>query len=91
MNEQREVFFTGRVQGVGFRFTTCRLAKQFNVSGFVRNLPDGRVHLVVEGNRDAINGMLAAITRTMCSHIAALDQKHGEATGEYNCFEITHF
>ena len=47
--ERRIVHYTGRVQGVGFRFTTCRLAESFAVAGRVKNLPDGRVRVVVEG------------------------------------------
>ena len=39
------VYFSGRVQGVGFRFTTLQVAKEFEVAGFVSNLPDGRVRL----------------------------------------------
>ena len=48
--QQREIHYAGRVQGVGFRYTVRSLAARFDVTGFVRNLPDGRVHLVVEGD-----------------------------------------
>lgn len=47
--ERRTIIFTGRVQGVGFRQTTWSLAREFEVAGYVRNLADGRVELVVEG------------------------------------------
>ena len=43
----KNVFYSGRVQGVGFRYTTKRLAEEFDVSGWVRNLPDGRVELLI--------------------------------------------
>ena len=43
----RQIFYTGRVQGVGFRYATKRLAMEFDVIGWVRNLPDGRVELQV--------------------------------------------
>ena len=46
---RRRVYFSGRVQGVGFRFTCQSLARGFEVAGYVRNLPDGRVELVAEG------------------------------------------
>ena len=46
---QREVYYAGNVQGVGFRYTARCAAAGLDVTGFVRNLPDGRVHLVVEG------------------------------------------
>ena len=61
--EQREVYYSGRVQGVGFRYTVRSLASRMAVTGFVKNLPDGRVHLVVEGspgrNRRASGGKSA--------------------------------
>ena len=47
--ERRVVHYSGRVQGVGFRYTVRTLATRFAVTGFVRNLADGRVQLVVEG------------------------------------------
>jgi acylphosphatase len=43
----KQVFYSGRVQGVGFRYTTKQLAAGFDVTGWVRNLPDGRVELLV--------------------------------------------
>ncbi|RYD35664.1 MAG: acylphosphatase [Verrucomicrobiaceae bacterium] len=42
----RQVFYTGRVQGVGFRYTTKQVAAGYEVSGWVKNLPDGRVELL---------------------------------------------
>ncbi len=44
----RHIFYTGRVQGVGFRYETKNIAKGFEVTGWVRNLPDGRVELFVQ-------------------------------------------
>ena len=58
--EQREVYYSGRVHGVGFRYTVRSLASRLAVSGFVKNLPDGRVHLVVEGPPGEIDGAFAA-------------------------------
>ena len=51
--ERRRVVFSGRVQGVGFRFTCQSLARGFDVAGYVRNLADGRVELVAEGEPSA--------------------------------------
>ena len=52
-------FFSGRVQGVGFRYTVKSLATGFEATGMVRNLPDGRVAAVFEGDREKIDSMLA--------------------------------
>ena len=67
--QRRHVFFSGRVQGVGFRFTCQSLARSFPVVGYVRNLPDGRVELVAEGDPDELDAFLAAIHREMGSLI----------------------
>jgi len=59
--ERRRVHFSGRVQGVGFRFTAQRLALGFEVVGYVRNVPDGRVDLVAEGESPVLDAFLNAI------------------------------
>jgi len=67
--ECRRVFYSGRVQGVGFRFTTQHLARGFDVAGYVRNLPDGRVELVAEGAPAEIDGLLEAVRDELGPHI----------------------
>ena len=52
------VYFEGRVQGVGFRMTTARLAKNHDVAGVVKNLPDGRVQLIAEGGAGVVRCLL---------------------------------
>ena len=86
--QQREVYFSGRVQGVGFRQTTSTLAKQFAVTGFVKNLPDGRVQLVVEGQPKEIESFLAAIRKEMGRNITNTEEKTSPATGEFQGFGI---
>ncbi len=66
---RRRVNFSGRVQGVGFRFTCLSLARGFEVGGHVRNLPDGRVELVAEGEESELDGFLSAIEREMAAYI----------------------
>lgn len=56
-----EIFYSGHVQGVGFRYTAKSVAAGFEVCGIVRNLPDGRVELVVEGAREELEAFRAAI------------------------------
>ncbi len=67
--QRREVHYSGRVQGVGFRYTACRIALQFAVTGYVKNLPDGRVELVVEGRPQEIEAMLQAVRAEMGRYI----------------------
>jgi acylphosphatase len=66
---RRRVYYSGRVQGVGFRYTTQRMAQEHAVAGYVRNLPDGRVELLAEADSEAIEGLLAAIRRQMNEYI----------------------
>jgi acylphosphatase len=63
--ERRRLIYSGRVQGVGFRFTAQRLAARFPMTGYVRNLPDGRVELVAEGEPESVSAFLAAIQSEM--------------------------
>ena len=65
----RHVIYRGRVQGVGFRYTTRDVAGGFAVAGFVRNLSDGSVELVAEGEADQVEAFLAAIEDRMVGYI----------------------
>jgi acylphosphatase len=86
--ERREIRFTGRVQGVGFRYTTSRIAEQFPVTGWVRNLADGSVQCVVEGATDEIERFLAAVRTSMADNIAEAEVRPAPATGEFDGFTI---
>jgi len=57
----KHVFYEGRVQGVGFRYTVRQLAKGYDVIGWVKNLPDGRVELLAGGQSEEVKGLLEAI------------------------------
>ena len=88
--ERREVRFTGRVQGVGFRYTTQRLARGYQLTGFVQNLPDGKVLLVAEGDAAEIDGFLAAIRAEMGSHIDHTHVLRSDYQGSFREFEIRY-
>ncbi len=64
----RQAFYTGRVQGVGFRYSTKQIAMGFDVTGWVRNLVDGRVELQVRGDADEVEDFLIEIREN--SHLA---------------------
>ena len=63
------ITFTGRVQGVNFRWTACRVAERFNVAGWVRNEPDGSVRCLVEGDRGELDGFVKAVEEAMAGCI----------------------
>ncbi len=66
---RRRICFFGHVQGVGFRYITCSVARGFCVNGYVRNRPDGSVELVVEGESQEIQRFLDSFCDLMSSHI----------------------
>ena len=88
MNERRRVFYSGRVQGVGFRYTAQSTAKLFPLTGWVRNLPDGRVELLAEGAAEEIDTYLRRVAEIMGTNIQAVEQYVEKATGEFRGFEI---
>lgn len=90
MNERREIHYQGRVQGVGFRYTAAQIARGHEVAGFVRNLPDGRVHVIVEGESSAVAGFLDELAETMRGNIRSTSVDVRPATGEFVDFDIRH-
>ncbi len=86
--ERRRVLYRGRVQAVGFRWTTRRIAARHQVSGWVRNLPDGLVELVAEGEPSELEAFLQEIRQHFSANIDEETQSSAEATGEFAGFSI---
>lgn len=86
--ELREVWYAGHVQGVGFRYTVLGLARRTAVTGYVRNLPDGRVHLVVEGDVQELDQFLETVAERMQGYIRDTLQDRRPATGQFRGFEL---
>lgn len=80
------VLYSGRVQGVGFRATAVTLAQEFPVAGYVRNLADGQVELLAEGDRDQVIAFLAAVRGYWGQAIRDEDADWRPATGAYSGF-----
>ncbi|EEF57276.1 acylphosphatase [Pedosphaera parvula] len=90
MNRCRlQIFYEGRVQGVGFRYSVKSIASGFEVTGTVKNLADGRVELVAEGTKDELNAFQHAIRESELGHfIQNEDVEWGEPWGNIRGFEI---
>jgi acylphosphatase len=83
------VFYSGRVQGVGFRFQTKSVAAGFDVTGVVRNLADGRVEVTAEGSPEELKAFQEAVRESGLGPMIRDEQvSWSEATGEYRGFEI---
>lgn len=90
-SEQRStVHYSGNVQGVGFRYTTRSIAQSFAVTGYVQNLPDGRVKLVAEGTKREVDAFLNDVRERFSGHLRDERTDVGPATGEFSGFEIQH-
>lgn len=87
--EQLQVFYTGRVQGVGFRATVKRVAHGYDVTGVIRNLPDGRVELVAEGDPPELEAFRQGIRDSgLGRFIRQEDARQTAALNEFRGFEI---
>ena len=82
----RQYLFAGRVQGVGFRYSTKNLAKGFDVLGWVKNLPDGRVELQIQGDEEELDEFIQELQDSPLGHhiqdqeertVPLLDNVHG--------------
>jgi len=88
--ERRTYYFSGRVQGVGFRYTVANVAIQHDVRGYVKNLTDGRVELTVEGHEPEIDLLVDEVGQRMQGFIRKIDHSSMPATGEFEQFYIRH-
>ena len=89
--KRAHVFIEGNVQGVGFRHFTRTNARRQNVNGWVKNLADGRVEAIFEGNEDSVNTMIDLVKdgpRT--SRVTNVDVEWEEPQNEFNNFQVTY-
>jgi acylphosphatase len=84
----RMVIYSGKVQGVGFRATTAEIARDYPVTGWVKNLDDGRVQLLVEGPEEAVDKFLKKVHDRWKDNIEKEEVKKQEASGKYKSFDV---
>ena len=81
--------YGGRVQGVGFRFTTQRYATEIGVTGYIKNLWNGQVEIVAEGEREKVKAFLEKIKSSPLSrYINDVETDYSEYTGQFTGFNI---
>ena len=90
MQKKFKALFSGMVQGVGFRFTAERIARRFEVMGYVRNLPNGKVELVAEGGEPVLKDFLKAVCESpVAAYIRDIETQWSEPEGKFTRFSIT--
>ncbi len=89
MKRRVQVYYSGMVQGVGFRFTAERIAQGLSLAGWVKNLADGRVELLCEGEEAALSDLLKKIKGgIMKRYVETAEVSWSGATGEFKDFQI---
>jgi len=89
--ERLHAYVSGRVQGVFFRSNTRKEAKKLGLSGWVRNLSDGRVEVVAEGERELLEELLRYLHRgPSFARVDKVEAKFEKATGEFKGFEVRY-
>lgn len=82
------VHFSGRVQGVGFRYSVLQVAKEYDVAGWVQNLTDGRVRLEVEGTPGDIDELVEAIEERMAGYVRQVERATATRLPQFSGFAI---
>ncbi len=88
--QRSEVYYSGQVQGVGFRYTTQQIASRFDVTGFVQNLSDGRVYVVVEADSVETKRFLREIAERLGGYISDVKIAELAPSDEFAGFSIRH-
>lgn len=88
MNKRVHIYYEGRVQGVGFRFTAEYIAQDLKITGWVKNLSDGRVELLAEGPEDSLQELLTRIKTRMGPYIFNQSVKWEEYEGKFKDFGL---
>lgn len=90
MTVRWHVWFSGRVQGVGFRFTCVQQSKRHDVAGWVKNLIDGQVEMVVEGTPQGIENYLQDVAESTYGRVDKKRVIKSAATGEFFAMSVVH-
>ena len=90
MSSQAHIFYSGRVQGVGFRYTVLRYAHSLKLKGWVSNLSDGRVEMVVEGSAEQIEELCGEVEKYFTGYIKNKNFTITNSEEVFTDFQIRH-
>lgn len=87
-NYRLQVWYSGRVQGVGFRWKAAETAKGYDVCGYVENLDDGRVHLCAKGEKSEVRAFADRLAEVMGDFIRSVDEREDLCDTQFRGFKI---
>ena len=85
----KHIIFTGQVHGVGFRFTAFNTANRHQLTGFVRNLPDGAVEMLAQGTAGAVDDCIRDIEEEFSGYVSETKIEETPPNPQYKDFKIT--
>jgi len=88
MRKQAHLYYSGRVQGIGFRYTATEIAGTLNISGWVKNTSDGQVEILAEGEKEDLDNFIEEIGRRMQRYISDCHLQWQGATGSFKDFQV---
>ena len=88
MKKQVHLYYSGKVQGIGFRYTARDIADSFKVCGWIKNLSDARVEILAEAEENILNNFLEQINQHFSRYIKEVNTEWQPASGEFHDFQI---
>ena len=85
----KRIIFTGRVQGIGFRFTALNIANRCKLTGFVRNMPDNSVEMLIQGSADSIADCIRDINESFTGYLRETNTEEVPYDPQFKNFKIT--
>ncbi len=90
MTVRLHIYFSGRVQGVGFRYTCVQQSRHHAVTGWVKNLDNGSVEMIVEGESSELEAYVKSVSEATHGRVADVQTTKSVATGEFSCMSVVH-
>lgn len=86
--KQFHIYFSGNVQGIGFRYTAKKIAENLGITGWVQNLPDGHVELIAQGDDKTFEIFIAKLAKQFSSYIQNTNIHHQKSDENFDSFSI---